>query len=233
MFHSNLSIWNHFFSNASSPPGSGPLKVLTLVLSYYHRHASPWANHADLMLDVDDCSAPKIHSQSNLWFCALSGCLLSPQKHLIFKLWSATSDHAAETSSTTSYATMGIVKGVGKKMITILTLTKTTFTTNLYVRWQCRKSSCWTANVWSGGRRRVWLHSPPVSMRAHLHMQLSLSMSLVLKSAPWMTRLLCLPAVPLWLFRNSLKHITGEERRGGEEEEGGVSAISNKDSKET
>lgn len=37
-------------------------------------------------------------------------------------------------------------------------------------------------------------------------------MSLVLKSAPLMTRLLCLPAVPLWLFRNSLKHIT----EGGE-----------------
>lgn len=53
-------------------------------------------------------------------------------------------------------------------------------------------------------------------MRAHLHMQLSLSMSLVLKSAPWMTRLLCLPAVPLWLFRNSLKHIKdgGGERWG-------------------
>lgn len=57
------------------------------------------------------------------------------------------------------------------------------------------------------------LHLPPVSMRAHLHMQLSLSMSLVLKSAPWITRLLCLPAVPLWLFRNSLKHI--KESGGG------------------
>lgn len=54
-------------------------------------------------------------------------------------------------------------------------------------------------------------------MRAHLHMQLSLSMSLVLKSAPWITRLLCLPAVPLWLFRNSLKHIKdgGERRESG------------------
>lgn len=71
--------------------------------------------------------------------------------------------------------------------------------------------NCWTANVLSDGRGRVWLHSPPVSMRAHLHMQLSLSMSLVLKSAPWMTRLLCLPAVPLWLFRNSLEE--GNERR--------------------
>lgn len=36
-------------------------------------------------------------------------------------------------------------------------------------------------------------------------MQLSLSMSLVLKSAPWITRLLCLPAVPLWLFKDNLK----------------------------
>lgn len=51
-------------------------------------------------------------------------------------------------------------------------------------------------------------------MSAHLHMQLSLSMSLVLKSAPWITRLLCLPAVPLWLFRNSLKHIKEEEEEG-------------------
>jgi len=71
-------------------------------------------------------------------------------------------------------------------------------------------------------------HLPPVSIRAHLHMQLSLSMSLVLKSAPWITRLLCRPAVPLWLFRNSLKytrrkrresghkkHIGGGEMRGG------------------
>lgn len=85
---------------------------------------------------------------------------------------------------------------------------------------------------------------PPVSMRAHLHMQLSLSMSLVLKSAPWITRLLCLPAVPLWLFRNSLKDIRRreggsqdtktnqrEERRVGRY--GMVSSISNKDSKKT
>ena len=64
------------------------------------------------------------------------------------------------------------------------------------------------------------LHLPPVSMRAHLHMQLSLSMSLVLKSAPWITRLLCRPAVPLWLFRNSLKNIRREEEED-EEEEGG------------
>lgn len=61
-------------------------------------------------------------------------------------------------------------------------------------------------------------------------MQLSLSMSLVLKSAPWITRLLCLPAVPLWLFRNSLKHIKDGGGRGGsqdmethqEEERGGA-----------
>lgn len=58
----------------------------------------------------------------------------------------------------------------------------------------------------------AWMHLPPVSMRAHLHKQLSLSMSLVLKSAPWITRLLCLPAVPLWLFRNSLKDIRRRKR---------------------
>lgn len=52
-------------------------------------------------------------------------------------------------------------------------------------------------------------------MRAHLHMQLSLSMSLVLKSAPWITRLLCLPAVPLWLFRNSLKDIRRKRSESG------------------
>lgn len=46
---------------------------------------------------------------------------------------------------------------------------------------------------------------PPVSMSAHLHMQLSLSTSLVLKSAPWITRLLSRPAVPVWLFRNNLQ----------------------------
>lgn len=61
------------------------------------------------------------------------------------------------------------------------------------------------------------LHLPPVSMRAHLHRQLSLSMSLVLKSAPWITRLLCLPAVPLWLFRNSLKDIRKKRRESGHE----------------
>ena len=90
------------------------------------------------------------------------------------------------------------------------------------------------------------MYLPPVSMRAHLHMQLSLSMSLVLKSAPWITRLLCLPAVPLWLFRNSLKHIRERKRRRREsghgntfrrwkegEEYGGVSSVSNKDSKKT
>ena len=65
------------------------------------------------------------------------------------------------------------------------------------------------------------MHLPPVSMRAHLHMQLSLSMSLVLKSAPWITRLLCLPAVPLWLFRYSLSE-RRERRKEGETRGQGV-----------
>lgn len=52
-------------------------------------------------------------------------------------------------------------------------------------------------------------------MSAHLHMQLSLSTSLVLKSAPWITRLLCRPAVPLWLFRKSLEERETEEGEGG------------------
>lgn len=47
---------------------------------------------------------------------------------------------------------------------------------------------------------------PPVNMSAHLQRQLSLSESLVLKLVPWMTRLLCWPGVPLYPFRNSLKH---------------------------
>lgn len=73
-----------------------------------------------------------------------------------------------------------------------------------------------------------------------MHMQLSLSMSLVLKSAPWITRLLCLPAVPLWLFRNSLEDMrrrkrkeSGHENTSEGEEYGEVSSVSNKDSKKT
>lgn len=53
--------------------------------------------------------------------------------------------------------------------------------------------------------RRSAVRVPPVSISAHLQWsQLSLSWSRVLKPLPWVARLLCLPAVPLWPLRYNL-----------------------------